>query len=184
MWTYPYSCPANVRQIFSKFWQKRTYILTPPPPHPPTPPPHTHTLSPWDLVISRTQSEIIFRHHPIKTEAPCQCWKLPESDFMYFTAWTFNIIPSIFDLVLTIILYKVSQSFFYLFLVFVTLPKCPRGRWQYKKIDRYYPLPKKRPCGKASGDLAASLLLLCRRPTARLRQCVFTMQMNLAAGLL
>ena len=47
-----------------------------------------------------------------------------------------------------------------------------------------YPLPKKRPCGKASGDLAASLLLLCRRPTARLPQCVFTMQMNLAAGLL
>ena len=69
--------------------------------NPPPPPPHTHTLSPRDLVISWTQSEIIFRHHPIKTEAPCQCWKLPESNFMYFTALTFKFVPSIFDLVLT-----------------------------------------------------------------------------------
>ena len=96
---------------------KENLHLKPPSTHTHT---HTHTLSPRDLVISRTQSEIIFRHHLIKTEAPCQSWKLPESDFMYFTASTFKIIPSIFDLVLTYhILYKVSLSFFYLFLVFL-----------------------------------------------------------------
>ena len=120
-----------------KIWQKRTYILTPPPLT------HTHTLSPRDLVISWTQSEIIFQHHPIKTEAPCQCGKLPESNFMYFTASLFKIVPSIFDLVLTFhLVYSLTVILFPCFLRSDAQSPCQNaceGVGNIKrKIDRYY----------------------------------------------
>ena len=82
------------------------------------------------------------------------------------------------------IIRKVKENVFFYLPYYHNWPKNDHT-WSVEiKRIQYHPLPKKRPCGKACGDLAASLLLLCRRPTARLRQCVFTMQMNLAAGLL
>ena len=67
------SCKRKTN-ILQNLTKENLHLNLPPPPPPHT---HTHTLSPRDLVISRNQSEIIFRHQPIKTEAPCQCWKLP-----------------------------------------------------------------------------------------------------------
>ena len=121
MWTYSYSCPVNIRQIFSKL--NPSYILTPPP--------FTHTHFHHETWLFLGPNPRSFFSNILSKQKPhVNVGNSKNQTSCILQLQLSRLFPLFSILFLPIILFKVSLSFFYLFLVFkarraVTLPKCP-----------------------------------------------------------